>query len=66
MLHVWPGGLDWQKDKRQHRDMILLYAMGWLDALAHAGCEDHLAQVAEEYKYTADFNWWPDESWRWV
>lgn len=66
MAEVWPGGLDWQNDKRQHRDMIRLFTMGWMEALESLGKEEECRLLYEEYKYLSDYNCWPDETWRWV
>lgn len=63
--YLFPGGLDWKAQARQHRDLILVFSMGWIEAMINRGDDDAIRKAAAECKHMADPNWWPDESWRW-
>jgi len=62
MRRLWPGGCV---SAYQHRDLVRVFAMGWCDALMHAGAADEVLRWGEQFGAIADENWWPDQSWRW-
>lgn len=63
--YLFPGGLNWDTMKRQHRDIIHIYSMGWIEALLKHGNDAAVRSAAEFCKPMTDPNWWPDDSWRW-
>lgn len=65
MKLLYPHGLDWERDKSQHRDLIHVFSMGWCDALMSVDAREAAKQLFWYLQHTADLNWWPDASWRW-
>lgn len=68
---MYPEGLDWDKQKAQHRDIIRIYSMGMMSAYENVHDRNPGSVDVEsnawmaECKPIADLNWWPDKSWRW-
>ena len=60
MEFLYPDGLA---DKHQHRDLVKVFLMGWIEACHFTGenAQDALAVA----KQATDFNWWPNKSWEW-
>jgi hypothetical protein len=79
MRVLYPEGLDWEQQKRQHRGLIKCWCMAWLESMRQfvdEVPEEHqpaaFQLITERYKQaldaiqpTADYNWWPDKTWRW-
>lgn len=62
MRYMYPTGPG---NAHQHRDLIKCYSMGWHDALMSVGDFEEAKAWLEEFKFLADLNWWPDNSWKW-
>ena len=63
MRHLYPTGTP--ENQHAHRDMIRVFAMGWIESLLAAGQEQLADAWLQEYTPMADLDWWPDESWSW-
>ena len=67
---IYPDGVE---NKHHWRDIIKIYFMGYVDSLRESCLtESHSFSLQHEYdlvlqlvKPMTDFNWWPDDSWRW-
>jgi hypothetical protein len=55
-----PAGKD--VGKHQWRDIIKTFAAGYFVALISLGESEQLIPFM---KTISDYNWWPDESWKW-
>lgn len=64
MRDLYPDGLDWVKQRRQHRDLIRTFTMGWIEALLLFNAR-LAGQYLDALSHTSDLNWWPDDSWKW-
>jgi hypothetical protein len=63
MREIFPEGPP--ANQHQHRDMIRVFSMGWLESLLTTG-QDQIADAwLQDYVPMAHVDWWPDESWRW-
>jgi len=60
---MYPKGLA--HERRQHRDMIRIYASGWLAAALAAGNRAMVLAVTPYCNKMRDPNWWPDDTWLW-
>lgn len=61
MRFIYPNGTP--PNKHQWRDLCKVYVMGWIDsAHSHEFNDPDAIAVA---KMMTNFNWWPDDTWRW-
>ncbi len=56
--HLYPDGIT---NKHQHRDLLKVFLMGWIEAAHQNGFEARDALAIA--KQATDYNWWPDPSW---
>ncbi len=62
MRYLYPDG---PANAHQQRDLIRCFSMGWYHALEETGQNTLAVRWLEENAWLKDFNWWPDESWKW-
>ena len=60
MKYLYPDGIE---NRQQHRDLVKVFLMGWIESAHKNGFEagDALAIA----KQATDYNWWPGPSWNW-
>ena len=63
MKYMYPVAVE---NDRQVRDLIKVFSMGYIEGLERVGADrEKMAVLVGEVKAITDFNWWPDNSWRW-
>lgn len=62
MKYMYPEGIT---NQHQHRDLIRVFGMGWLECLLATNQDQVASAWLEEWSPYVDLNWWPDESWQW-
>lgn len=62
MKLIYPRGCS---DKHHWRDVCKIYFMGYIDALQKNGPDEVAKLIISDCKMMVDFNWWPDNSWKW-
>lgn len=57
---LYPDGLE---NSHQHRDLVKVWLMGFLAAVdIHDEVRPFVLAII---KPLTDFNWWPDDGWKW-
>jgi len=63
MAFIYPDGVT---DKKQWRDICKIWIMGYITALhCNVGPCAELTSAMHYAKQMTDYNWYPDDEWKW-